>query len=80
MTDMSIEEQNSEAELDLEHLEVRVEELIRTVGRLKEENHLLYNRQGELTAERAELIEKTEQAKARVESMITRLKSMETNL
>jgi len=77
---MSIEDRNQEAELNLEHLEARVEELIRTVSRLKEENHLLYNRQGELTAERAELIEKTEQAKSRVESMITRLKSMETNL
>ena len=77
---MSIEEQNPGAELDLEHLEERVEELIHTVSRLKEENHLLYNRQGELTAERAELIEKSEQAKNRVESMITRLKSMETNL
>lgn len=77
---MSTEEQNPEAELNLDHLEVRVEELIRTVSRLKEENHLLHNRQGELTAERAELIEKSEQAKSRVESMITRLKSMETNL
>jgi len=80
LTDMSIEDRNQEAELNLEHLEARVEELIHTVSRLKEENHLLYNRQGELTTERAELIEKTEQAKSRVESMITRLKSMETNL
>ena len=77
---MSIEDRNQGAELNLEHLEARVEELIHTVSRLKQENHLLHNRQGELTTERAELIERTEQAKSRVESMITRLKSMETNL
>ena len=80
LTDMSTDDQSAQAELDLKQLESRVEELIETVGRLKKENRLLYSRQEELTAERAELIEKTEQAKSRVESMITRLKSMETNL
>jgi cell division protein ZapB len=66
-------------EIDLKSLEVRVDELIRTVAVLKEENRTLRDRQDSLTTERAELIEKTELARNRVEAMITRLKSMEVN-
>ena len=77
---MDTEDQNDLAELDLKRLEVRVEDLIRTVARLKNENNNLRVKQEDLVTERAELIEKTEIAKTRVEAMITRLKSMETNL
>lgn len=77
---MSSKDQSSETELDLKRLEIRVEELIRAVRRLKEENTGLRSREDALVNERANLIEKTELAKTRVESMITRLKSMETNL
>lgn len=77
---MRNEDQRLGAEFDLNHLEQRVEELIRTVSKLKQENISLRSNQEKLTVERAELIEKTEMAKNRVESMITRLKSMETNL
>ncbi len=77
---MSHEEQTDSVERDLKGLEVRLEALIRTVTRLKEENTALRARQEDLIAERASLIDKTEQAKSRVESMITRLKSMEINL
>jgi cell division protein ZapB len=62
---------------DLDVLENQVEELIRTCRRLKEENTSLRARQETLIAERAELIEKTELARNRVEAMISRLKSME---
>ncbi|MGD8911678.1 MAG: TIGR02449 family protein [Candidatus Thiodiazotropha sp.] len=65
-------------ELDLHKLETRVEELIRACSYLKDENKSLRARQDNLVAERAALIEKTELARARVEAMITRLKSMET--
>jgi cell division protein ZapB len=65
-------------ELDLRKLETRVEELIRACSYLKDENKSLRARQDNLVAERAALIEKTELARARVEAMITRLKSMET--
>lgn len=64
-------------ELELKKLEVRVEELIRTCTQLKEENRSLRTHQDTLTTERANLIEKTELARSRVEAMITRLKSME---
>lgn len=65
---------------DLDTLEVQVEELLRTCKRLHEENASLRTRQETLVAERAELIEKTEFARSRVESMISRLKSMEDGL
>lgn len=65
-------------EMDLQKLEQRVDELIRTVNLLQEENQALRVSQESLTAERAELIEKTELARTRVEAMITRLKSMES--
>ncbi|MCB1856771.1 MAG: TIGR02449 family protein [Gammaproteobacteria bacterium] len=77
---MNSDERQPDTELDLNNLENRVDELIRTVRRLREENSSLRSSQERLTLERAELIEKTELAKNRVESMITRLKSMETNL
>ncbi len=64
-------------ELDLKKLEVRVEELIRACAQLKDENHSLRSQQDSLMAERADLIEKTELAKNRVEGIIMRLKSME---
>lgn len=64
--------------MDLTALESRVDELIRTVDELKTENSALRNQQGSLVTERAILIEKTEQARTRVESMISRLRALET--
>jgi cell division protein ZapB len=68
------------ANFDLERLEQQVEELIQGCQRLREENHSLRLRQDTLVGERAELIEKTEQARARVEAMLDRLKAMEEEL
>ncbi len=65
------------AEQDLKRLETRIEELIRTVERLKEENRSLRAKQEALTAERARLIERNDLARSRVEAMINRLKAME---
>jgi len=65
---------------DVDTLERQVEELIRACRLLREENASLRARQEILVAERAELIEKTELARSRVESMITRLKSMEEGI
>ena len=65
---------------DLDTLERQAEELIRTCRQLREENTSLRSRQDHLVSERAELIEKTELARSRVESMITRLKSMEDGI
>lgn len=66
--------------LDIDTLETQVEELLRLYKRLREENASLRLRQETLVTERAELIEKTELARGRVESMISRLKSMEDGI
>ena len=58
-------------------LENRVDELIKAVERLQQENKTLRASQETLVNERASLIEKTELARNRVESMISRLKSLE---
>ena len=60
---------------DLASLESRVDDLIKTV---ESENSALRNQQESLVNERAILIEKTEQARNRIESMISRLRAMET--
>jgi len=75
---MSGKKKSDGAELDLDQLETRVDDLIRTISRLRSENISLLTRQEDLMSERAALIEKSEQAKSRLESMIGRLKSMES--
>ncbi|MCY4642665.1 MAG: TIGR02449 family protein [Gammaproteobacteria bacterium] len=67
-------------EQDIEQLEIRVNELIQTCEVLKKENNLLKAQQDSYTTERASLIDKNDQARKRVEAMITRLKSMEVSL
>jgi cell division protein ZapB len=64
-------------ELELKRLEKRLDDLVATVSHLKEENRALRQRQDTLSLERASLLQKNEQVRARVEAMIGRLKSME---
>jgi cell division protein ZapB len=75
--DMNEANPKSAVELELKRLEKRLEDLIVTVGQIKEENRALRQRQDTLTSERATLLQKNEQVRARVEAMIGRLKSME---
>ena len=63
--------------IDLTNLEARINELMRSLNDLAEENRALRDQQGNLMAERAALIEKSELARSRVEAMIARLKAME---
>lgn len=74
MTDKS-PRQELEAELKL--LEKSLADLTLTCNQLREENRSLRQRQDALIAERAALLQKTEQARSRVEAMVGRLKSME---
>ena len=67
----------SAVELEMKRLEKRLEDLIQTVNHIKEENRALRQRQETLTSERASLLQKNEQVRARVEAMIGRLKAME---
>lgn len=64
-------------EIDFSALNRRIDELIRLTERLKDENRSLRESQASLIAERARLIEKTEEARGRVEAMIARLRAME---
>ncbi len=68
------------AHFDLDKLEQQVDVLIRLNKRLRDENRSLLARQDILVAERGELIEKTEQARSRVEAMLSRLRAMEESL
>lgn len=65
------------ATTDLEVLERRIGELVDRCAVLARENQALRQQQGSWTTERAKLIEKNELAKSKVESMISRLKSLE---
>ncbi|MBM5812462.1 MAG: TIGR02449 family protein [Gammaproteobacteria bacterium] len=64
---------------ELKRLDRRVDELVALVARLKDENRALRQRQDTLSTERAALVQKNEQVRARVEAMIGRLKTMESN-
>ena len=68
---------NTTFEHELRRLEQRVDALVRVCDQLQDENKSLKQRQDILTAERANLLQKNEQVRARVEAMIGRLKAME---
>jgi cell division protein ZapB len=70
-------DKNVYTEDDLRQLEQRIDELINTVGSLKNENTSLRQQTDKLVSERSQLIEKTELARSRVEAMISRLRSLE---
>ena len=74
---MTTKTPQSITEQELGKLEVRLEELVKTIERLKNENRSLRNQQESMVGERAGLIEKNELARSRVEAMINRLKAME---
>jgi len=62
---------------ELARLEKRLDELVVICSQLKDENRSLKTRQDSLIADRATLLQKNEQVRARVEAMINRLKAME---
>ena len=68
-------EQNPEGEK--QHLEQKIDALVQVCQNLHEENQQLKNQQADLIQQRSALMDKTEKAKTRVESMISRLKLME---
>ena len=68
---------NQRLDLELQRVEKRLEELVAICDQLKEENRSLKQRQEILASERANLLQKNEQVRGRVEAMIERLKSME---
>ena len=71
------EDTNVMFEHELKRLEKLVDALVQVCDQLQDENRSLKQRQDTLTAERATLLQKNEQVRARVEAMIGRLKAME---
>ena len=67
----------TQLDLELARLEKRIEELLASIDSLKEETRALRQRHESLTTDRAGLLQKNEQVRARVEAMIGRLKTME---
>jgi cell division protein ZapB len=57
----------------------QLDRLLELCQRLSEENRSLRVSQEQLSAERANLMAKNEQARSRVEAMIARLRSLENN-
>ncbi|MBK1700947.1 TIGR02449 family protein [Thiococcus pfennigii] len=68
------------AYFDIDRLEKQVDEIIECCRRLQEDNETLRARQASLTTERAELIQKTDLARSRIEATLARLKTMEESL
>lgn len=64
----------------IQQLEQQLDELLRTSRRLREENLLLRTQQAAWLSERAQLVEKTEVARSRIESMVNRLKQLDKEL
>ena len=60
----------------LSNLENKIDQLVALSERLQKENAGLRQRELNLLKEKGQLMEKTEQARSRVESMITRLKTL----
>ncbi len=63
--------------LEIKKLENKLDQLIGRYNSVKNENNSLKIKQEALVREKAKLLEKTTQARIRVEAMISRLKSME---
>lgn len=76
---MNADKPNRITENDIRGLEHRLDELVRTCQRLKEENRLLRQQQTALVNERAKLQHKTDLARAQTEMMLLRLKAMEND-
>jgi cell division protein ZapB len=77
---MTSKQINSPQKLDLDLLTLRVEELIKLCERLREENNRLKAALTQAQSTQTRLADKNELSRARLESMITRLKTLEVEL
>jgi cell division protein ZapB len=64
---------------ELREIGGQLDRLLELCQRLSEENRSLRASQEQLSAERANLLAKNEQARSRVEAMIARLRALENN-
>ena len=61
---------------DIKLLEQTTDQIIDLLTKVKAENKALQNKLEELTQEKSQLMQKNDQAKTRLESMISRLKTL----
>jgi cell division protein ZapB len=64
----------------IQQLELQVDELLRASRRIREENMLLKSQKVAWLSERAQLVEKTDMARSRIETMVGRLKELDNEL
>lgn len=64
----------------IQQLEQQVDELLNASRRIREENLLLKSQKAAWLSERAQLIEKTNTARQRIEKMVSRLKDLDEEL
>ena len=69
----------NDALAQVQQMSALLDKLLELVRRLADENRSLRQGQEQLAAERAQLLNKNELARSRVEAMINRLKSLENN-
>ena len=77
MTNQQSESMNLEAEVNL--LADRAEELIKTLKRSQADNHQLRLQQDQLSAEKVELQDRNRQAKQRIDLIVERLRTLESD-
>lgn len=77
---MTSKQINSPQKLDLNLLTLRVEELIKLCERLREENSRLKAALTQTQSAQSRLADKNELSRAKLESMIARLKTLEVEL
>ena len=70
-------ESTDKTSLELSSLESKIDDLIIKITALSDENEQLREQKESLANEKYSLLEKTDQAKRRVEAMIVRLKTLE---
>ena len=73
-------EPTESAQTELQALAAKLNQLVEVARKLDAENRTLKSVQAELLDERAALSGKNDQARARIESMISRLKAMEQHI
>ena len=64
----------------IQQLELQVDELLKASRRIREENMLLNSQKSAWLSERAQLVEKTDLARNRIEKMVGRLKELDDEL
>ena len=68
------------AQTELQALAAKLDQLVEIARKLDAENRMLKSAQAQLLVERAALSGKNDQARVRIEAMISRLKAMEQHI